>query len=166
MSAIRASHEQTGPRAEALQRWLLYGAVILTGLALVHHADHVIRGVLVVENGLSPDWNHSGWPFRNEVNPFTASLAVYLLFGAGIVLSLRRRAVANYWLGAGIVLEAVLLLVHFLPGNPKTEWPSVIYQTYGSPLPGALALLVLFALVAGLILQVAQAIRLRRASRG
>lgn len=164
MSA-KANDEQPGSRAEALRRRLLYGAVILIGLGLLHHTDHVIRGDLVVENGLNRDWNHSGWPFQDEVNPFTASLAIYLLLVGGIVLTLRRRAVANYWLGAGIVLGTVLFVVHFLPGRATTEWPSVIYQTYGSPLPGALALLVLFALLAVLILQVVYAIRLRRDSR-
>lgn len=163
MSTTTASDEQPpGPRAEALRRRLLYGAVALAGLGLLHHADHVIRGDLVVANGLNPDWNHSGWPFQADVTPFTASLAIYPLLVGGIVLTLRRRAVANYWLGAGLVLGIVLFVVHFLPGSATTEWPSVIYQTYGSPLLGALALLVLFALLVVLILQIIQAIRLRR----
>ena len=160
-----ARNEQHGPRAEALRRRLLYGAVILMGLGLLHHTDHVIRGDLVVENGLNPDWNHSGWPFQDEVTPFTASLAIYIPIVVGIVATVQRRAVANYWLGTGASLGAVLLIVHFLPGNPTTEWPSVIYQTYANGLAGALALLVLFALMAGLVVQIVQAIRLRRGSR-
>lgn len=62
----KARHEQSGPGIDALRRRLLYGTVILTTLGLLHHADHVIRGNLVVENGLNPDWNHSGWPFQDE----------------------------------------------------------------------------------------------------
>ncbi len=165
MSDRGATTDGASSRAEALRRRLLYGAVVLTGLALLHHTDHVIRGDLVVENGLDPDWNHSGWPFQSEVNPFTASLAIYLPLVVGIVLTMRRRAGANYWLATGVVLGTVLFLVHFLPGNPMTEWPWVIYRTYDSPLPGGLALLVLFALVAGLVVHAVQAIRLRRMSR-
>jgi hypothetical protein len=43
-------------------------AVIIVGL--IHHTDHVLRV------------DHSGWPFRPEVNPFTFSLLAYpiLLF--------------------------------------------------------------------------------------
>ena len=47
------------------------GLLILTILVgLAHHADHVLRV------------DHSGWPFRPEVTPFTYSLAAYpiLLF--------------------------------------------------------------------------------------
>ena len=159
------SDDPPGSRVETLRRRLLYGAVILTGLGLLHHADHVIRGDIVVERGLNPDWNHSGWPFQDEVTPFTASLTIYIPIVVGIVATIRRRPVANYWLGTGVLLGSILLMVHFLPGNPRTEWPWVIYETYGSALPGALALVVLFVLIAGLILQVAQAVRLRRASR-
>jgi hypothetical protein len=43
-------------------------AIIIVGL--IHHTDHVLR------------FDHSGWPFRAEVNPFTFSLLAYpiLLF--------------------------------------------------------------------------------------
>jgi hypothetical protein len=34
-------------------------------VGLVHHIDHVLR------------FDHSGWPFRSEVNPFTFSLLAY-----------------------------------------------------------------------------------------
>ena len=164
MSA-KAGEEQRDPRAEALRQRLLYGAVLLMALGLLHHADHAIRGEIVVDNGLDPDWNHSGWPFQDRVTPFTASLAIYVPIVVGIALTLRRRAMATYWLWTAVVLGAILALVHFLPGNPRTEWPSVIYDTYGAALPGALALLVLFALLVALVVQIGQAIRLRRASR-
>jgi hypothetical protein len=47
---------------------VLIGAAIVVGL--MHHADHVLRV------------DHSGWPFRPDVNPFTFSLLAYpiLLF--------------------------------------------------------------------------------------
>jgi hypothetical protein len=34
-------------------------------LGVLHHTDHVLR------------WDHSGWPFRPQVTPFTFSLLVY-----------------------------------------------------------------------------------------
>jgi hypothetical protein len=42
---------------------IILGATILIGL--VHHTDHVLR------------FDHSGWPFRASVNPFTLSLLAY-----------------------------------------------------------------------------------------
>lgn len=47
---------------------VILGATIIVGL--VHHTDHVLRV------------DHSGWPFRPDVNPFTFSLLAYpiLLF--------------------------------------------------------------------------------------
>ena len=47
---------------------IIIGALVVVGLA--HHTDHVLRV------------DHSGWPFRHDVNPFTFSLLAYpiLLF--------------------------------------------------------------------------------------
>jgi len=47
---------------------IIIGTTIIVGLA--HHTDHVLRV------------DHSGWPFRHDVNPFTFSLLAYpiLLF--------------------------------------------------------------------------------------
>jgi len=60
------------------------------GVGFVHHVDHVLR------------YDHSGWPFRPDVTPFTFSLVAYpLLIGA---LLLRSRP----WLRVAIV-AAVLL---------------------------------------------------------
>jgi hypothetical protein len=42
---------------------IIIGAVILIGL--IHHTDHVLRV------------DHSGWPFRADLNPFTFSLLAY-----------------------------------------------------------------------------------------
>lgn len=44
-------------------RNLLLLAIVL---AVIHHADHVLRV------------DHSGWPFRAMVTPFTFSLIAYL----------------------------------------------------------------------------------------
>ena len=50
-------------------------AVVTTLLALLHHVDHVLR------------FDHSGWPFKPEVTPFTFSLLVYVLIG--LIFALR-----------------------------------------------------------------------------
>src|SRR5687767_650871 len=40
-------------------------AVITTILGVTHHVDHVLR------------YDHSGWPFKPEITPFTYSLLIY-----------------------------------------------------------------------------------------
>ena len=143
-----------------VRRRLVVAAVLLTLFAALHHADHVIRGHLVVANGLDPDWNHSGWPFRAQVTPFTASLGVYLILLGGIILTLRGRVGAAYWLVSAIVLGAIISVVHFLPGE-KTETPRVIYRSHESAVAGVLALIDLVTIVVALLALGVQAVRLR-----
>lgn len=53
-------------------------ALVFTGcmavFGFVHHADHVLR------------YDHSGWPFRPEVTPFTFSLVIYPLLISILVI--------------------------------------------------------------------------------
>src|SRR5580700_8664028 len=59
--------------------WLI---LLSGGLGVLHHIDHVLR------------FDHSGWPFREIVTPFTYSLLVYPLL-----------AVAFFWRrGSGPVI--------------------------------------------------------------
>ncbi len=166
---MSAADRPSPPSAQLdrLRRQLVVVAALVTLLALLHHADHVIRGDLVLTYGLEGRWNHSGWPFQAPVTPFTASLAVYLLLVPGIVFTLRRRLWAGYWLGASLVLLGVIVVVHFLPGR-DSESPQVIFASYrdstGSLVSGALALVDVFTLVASLLLLLALAIRARRVS--
>jgi hypothetical protein len=56
--------------------------VAALAIGLVHHTDHVLR------------FDHSGWPFRSGVNPFTFSLlaypiGVFALFGPARLLWVR-----------------------------------------------------------------------------
>ncbi len=51
-------------------------AVITTVLGVMHHVDHVLR------------YDHSGWPFKPEVTPFTYSLLIYPVIA--LVFALRR----------------------------------------------------------------------------
>ncbi len=112
-------------------------AAVLFGL--MHHADHVIRG------------NHSGWPFQDEVTPFTFSLLIYALILPGIYLTARRRSIPGYHLFVAFVGLALLGFVHFVPVRDYEAPIQDIYLVYGSPLAGMLALGVL----AGLITSVA-----------
>ena len=84
---------------------IIIGAVILIGL--IHHTDHVLRV------------DHSGWPFRADVNPFTFSLLAYpislfALLGPARLFWLR-------WIvllvGAGFTLSA-----HFMIETPGMQY--------------------------------------------
>ena len=95
-------------------------ATVATGLGVLHHADHTVRG------------NHVGWPVTAQVTPFTPSLLVYLVLLGGIYLTHRGRVGARYWLVAGAAMLALVLSVHF---NPAPEGESVrdIYVPYADP---------------------------------
>ena len=151
-------------REELLRRRLIGVAAVTAILATVHFTDHVIRGQLVLDRGLDPAWNHSGWPFQSRFSPFTISLVlVYGLLLGGIVLTLRERVWAGYWLLTAILLGAIVTQVHFVPG-PNTESPGVIVDTYGTRAAGIAAVIVTFAVAATLIVMAAQAVWVRRAS--
>ena len=106
-------------------------ALVTTGLALLHHADHVLRV------------DHSGWPFRDEVTPFTFSLLVYVviaivLFGRG-------------WPRTRMTLAGILALfptlAHIFLETPHDQYrtwatrPDVNIAGVESPLLGAAAVL-------------------------
>ncbi len=151
----------------ALRRRLVVTAAVVAVAAALHLADHVIRGELVDDHALIREWNHSGWPFRDQVTPFTPSLLIPVIFLGGIVLTLRRRLWAGFWLGWATVAATVVVVVHFVPG-PRTETLGVIYRSYvrggAGSLAGALALLVMAVILAGLAALIAHAVRARRAS--
>lgn len=69
-------------------------------LAVLHHTDHVLR------------YDHSGWPFRDDVTTFTYSLFIYplvlfALLGPGRLYWLRWALIA---LGTGFVLYAHIVV--------------------------------------------------------
>jgi hypothetical protein len=120
-------------------------AVTLFGL--LHHVDHVVRG------------NHSGWPFVEEVTPFTFSLLVYALLLPGIFMNLRGRVAAGWWLFTAAVALVLVTFVHFLGGEEREAPVRDIYAVYGNPVWGALALIVLFGLLASLVALLVAALR-------
>jgi len=119
----------------------------VTVFALLHHVDHVVRG------------NHSGWPFVEEVTPFTFSLLIYALLLPGIFMNLRGRLAARWWLFTAVVGLALVTLVHFLGGEEREAPVRDIYAVYGDPLWGVLALVVLYGLVISLAALLVAALR-------
>jgi hypothetical protein len=159
-----ATSRDTRTADDVLRRRLNAVAALVAVLATAHFVDHIIRGRLVVERGLDPSWNHSGWPFQPRFSPFTASLLlVYTLLLGGIVFTSRGRLWAGYWLTAAILLGAIVTQVHFVPG-PSTEYPSVIVDTYAVQAAGYTAVLIVVAIIAALAAMAAQAVWVRRVS--
>ncbi|SNR53300.1 hypothetical protein [Blastococcus mobilis] len=135
---------------KVLRRRTLLIAWITIVLASLHFIDHVIRGYYVIDHGLDPSWNHSGWPFLPDVTPFTASLVgVYGLLGVGIWLTSRDRVGARYWLTAAVLLAALVIVVHFV--GPRAETPTVIYRSWDDPVLGVLAVLDTVAIIAAVL---------------
>lgn len=82
--------------------------LLLLALGILHHIDHVLR------------YDHSGWPFRPEVTPFTFSLLVY---PAIISLFLIRNKM--YRVLVSVILVMLLIGAHvFLetPGEQFNTW--------------------------------------------
>lgn len=116
----------------------------ITGLSLVHHADHVLRSA-------------TGWPLRTGFNLFSASLFVYPVIMAGLLLSSRQRVGARFWAilaGGGALF---ILAVHVGPaaGDSVTTIP----DQYGSTIADVAALLVLAVFLAALVFHCAYEIR-------
>lgn len=84
---IATDDDDRAPRSVAFGEGALLAAM---AVGFIHHIDHVLR------------YDHSGWPFRPDVTPFTFSLAVYPVLFAALVLRGRP------WLRAALV--AVVLL--------------------------------------------------------
>jgi hypothetical protein len=103
-------------------------------LSLGHHLDHLLRG------------NAVGWPVTDQVNAFTASLVVYPLIAAGLLLYRAGRVGPGFWAlvsGGGAVFVSA---VHF--GPAAVEPPELIVDPYQPPGLGWLALGWLVAFVA------------------
>lgn len=96
-------------RLDLVQKLVL----VAIALGLLHHADHVGRA------------DHSSWPFRPEVGPFTFTLLIYP------VLVLVLLAGGRHWVrvvGLGVV-ALFTLLAHTL-----IEPPQQIYGTWANNL--------------------------------
>ncbi len=107
--------EGTREEAPAGVRWTRSEKLVLAaaGLGVLHHADHVLR------------FDHSGWPFRPDVSPFTYSLLAYPVLLA--VLVLRSRP----WLRVALM---VAVYVAVQSAHVLVEPPSHQYGTWADGL--------------------------------
>ncbi len=135
-----------------LRRSLLVLGCVMTVFGLLHHLDHIIRG------------NHSGWPFQETVTPFTFSLLIYALILPGLYATWRGHMVAGYHLFVALVGLALVFSVHFV-GEEREAPVSDIYEVYGSPVAGLLALVVLAGLFLGLAALAVVAFRAHRTGK-
>ncbi|WP_152048303.1 hypothetical protein [Aureimonas psammosilenae] len=77
------------------------------GLAVLHHIDHALRV------------DHSGWPFRERVTPYTYSLAAY-----PILLFALMGPVRAFWLRWGLlaIATAFTIYAHTVIESPGTQF--------------------------------------------
>ncbi len=118
--------------------------LVITGLSVAHHVDHVVRDV-------------TGWPLQGGFNPFSASLFVYPVIVAGLLLSQRQRVGARFWAvlaGGGALF---ILAVHVGPaaGDSVTTIP----DQHDSALADLAALAVLALFVTALVVHCAYEVR-------
>jgi hypothetical protein len=99
-------------RLDPVQKLVL----LIIPLGLLHHADHVGRA------------DHSSWPFRPEVGPFTFTLLIYPVL---VLVFLARRRPWVRVAGLGLV-SLFTLLAHTL-----IEPPQQIYGTWANNLSTA-----------------------------
>lgn len=91
----------------------------LSVIGLLHHADHVLR------------YDHSGWPFRPEITPFTFSLLVY-----PVVASLFFTKNKTYRVSVSIVLAILLIGAHIFLETPLDQFATWAYNS--SPIVNSL----------------------------
>ena len=149
---------------DRLRRMLVVLASIVGVAAALHLADHVVRGELVDDHNLIPEWNHSRVAVSPEITPFTPSLVIPLVCLGGVVLTQRRRLWARFWVVWSNIAGGVVVAVHVLPG-PRTETMGVIYRSYDrgavGPVAGASAVLIVVVIIVGLAGLVSLALRAR-----
>lgn len=102
-------NSRTGP-AGASRRSLALLAVAVC-LGLLHHADHVLRA------------DHSGWPFREAITPFTYSLSVYAVLFAAFLLR-GRPALAAAAVALTLAVAQFSHVVFELPADQYSTWAS------------------------------------------
>ena len=113
-------------------------------MSIAHHVDHVARDV-------------TGWPFGGGFNPFSASLFVYPVIAAGLVLSRRHLVGARFWAALAGGAAVFILAVHVGPtaGDAVTTIP----DQHDSALADFVSLGVLALFLAALVVHCAHEIR-------
>lgn len=94
-------------RAAGLRRPTALLLLLALALAVLHHADHVLRV------------DHSGWPFRPDVTPFTFSLLAYPMILFALLGPLR----TFWWRWLLLALGAALtVLAHIDLETPAMQF--------------------------------------------
>lgn len=101
---MQASEQRNINRLSRLTQILLVLGLILT---ILHHADHVLRV------------DHSGWPFRPIVTPFTFSLLVYPMILFALLGPPRLFWIRWILLAIG---AALTLLAHAFLESPQMQY--------------------------------------------
>jgi len=116
--------------------WTRYQFVVtIAALSIAHHVDHILRDV-------------TGWPLGGGFNPFSASLFVYPVIFAGVILSKQGRVGHKFWsvlAGGGALF---ILAVHVGPfaGDAVSDIP----DGYDSAVADVVALAILAVFFAAL----------------
>jgi peptidoglycan/LPS O-acetylase OafA/YrhL len=110
--------------------------LLITGLSVAHHVDHVIREV-------------TGWPVDDEFNAFSASLFVYPVILFGLILSRQNRVGARFWAILAGGAAVFILVIHV--GPAAADSVTTIPDQYASALAAVVALAVLVLFVAALV---------------
>lgn len=116
----------------------------ITALSAAHHVDHVLRDV-------------TGWPLGSGFNSFSASLFVYPVILAGVLLSRRQLVGARFW--AVLAGGAVLFMFAVHVGPAAADSVTTIADQYGSLVADLAALAVLAMLLAALVWHCAHEVR-------
>ena len=127
----------TGQSATGLTARGYRVVVVITGLSIAHHVDHILRDV-------------TGWPLRDQFNPFSASLVVYPVIVVGLLLSRRQRVGARFWAALAGAAALFIVAVHVGPGAGDSV--TSIPDQYASTVADVAALVVLALFIAALIL--------------
>jgi len=113
-------------KALSLGEGLLLLAIVI---GLLHHVDHVLR------------FDHSGWPFKAEINEFTFSLLVYPV--VALTLGARRGSLARVGLATIVFLAPTLAHIFIeTPAHQHDTWvnhPEINLLGMSSPFLGDLA---------------------------
>ena len=121
---------------EPWRRRLIVFLAIALAFGAAHHGEHIVRDVV-------------GWPFADEITPFTFSLAIYPAVLLGLYLFSRRLVGSGFWT---ILTGAGALVVGFIHATPfGDEHPRDVFEAYDSAVAGGLAVAIAFALVAALV---------------
>lgn len=110
--------------------------LVIMALSIAHHVDHILRDVI-------------GWPLAGGFNPFSASLFVYPVIVAGLVLSRQGRVGPRFWsfLAGGGALFITGVHIGPTAGDAVGDIP----DGYDSVAADAVALAVLAAFVVALV---------------